>query len=372
MLRPAWAEVDLSAVAHNTRAVSRLVAPAGVLAVVKADGYGHGAVPVALAALHAGASWLGVALVEEGVTLRDAGIDASILVLSEPPPAAMELAASFALVPTVYTAAGVEAAGAATRGRGSTVQLPVHLKVDTGMHRVGAPPGEAATLARAIAANPRLALDGVYTHCAVADEPEDPFTSEQLARFDAVLDQLGALGLAPRLVHAANSAGAIAHPLSRYDLVRIGIALYGIPPAPVLDGAVDLRPALSLKASVSMVKKVESGARISYGLRYRFDRDSTVATVPIGYADGVRRRLAATGGEVLIRGRRRPIAGTVTMDQLTVDCADDDSVRPGDEVVLIGEQGHERITAGDWAQRLDTVGYEIVCGIGPRVPRRYK
>ncbi len=371
-MRPAWAEVDLSAVAHNTASMAALVAPAGVLAVVKADGYGHGAVPVALAVLHAGASWLGVALVEEGVTLRDAGIDAPVLVLSEPTPAAMELAASFSLVPTVYSSAGVRSAADAARGLGPARQFPVHLKVDTGMHRVGARPEDAVSLAREIADHPRLAFDGLYTHCAVADEPADPFTWEQLVRFSGVRDALAAAGFAPRVVHAANSAGAIAHPQSRFDLVRIGIALYGIPPAPGLDGAVDLRAAMSLKATVSMVKQVAAGERISYGLRYRFERDSIVATVPIGYADGVRRRLGATGAEVLIRGRRRPIAGTVTMDQLTVDCGDDDTVRPGDEVVLIGEQGRERITAGDWAGQLDTVGYEIVCGIGPRVPRRYK
>ncbi len=371
-MRPAWAEVDRGAVAHNTASMARLVAPSEVLAVVKADGYGHGAVPVALAVLHAGATWLGVALVEEGVTLRDSGIEAPVLVLSEPSPAAMELAARFNLVPTVYTHAGVEAAGRAARSIGASHRLPLHLKVDTGMHRVGSRPEDAVPLARAVAAHPGLTLDGIYTHCAVADEPEDPFTWEQLVRFSAVLDELGAAGLRPRLVHAANSAGAIAHPQSRYDLVRVGIALYGIPPAPALDGAVELRPAMSLKASVSMVKTVPAGDGISYGLRYRFERDSTVATVPIGYADGVRRHLAATGAEVLIGGRRRPIAGTVTMDQLTVDCGDDNTVCLGDEVVLIGEQGRERITAGEWAGRLDTIGYEVVCGIGPRVPRRYK
>jgi alanine racemase len=171
-------------------------------------------------------------------------------------------------------------------------------------------------------------------------------------------------------VHAANSAGLIAHPASRYDLVRAGIALYGIDPCPELAGRVDLRPAMALKARVSYVKEVPAGDRISYGLRYRFDRPSTVATVPIGYADGVTRRLSAVGGEVLL-GRRRPIAGTVTMDQIMVDCGDDGAVAVGDEVVLIGSQGDDEITAADWARLLDTIGYEVICGVGARVPRVY-
>ena len=171
--------------------------------------------------------------------------------------------------------------------------------------------------------------------------------------------------------HAANTAAAIAHPLARLDLVRCGIGIYGLAPSPVLAGAVDLVPAMSLRARVSHVKRVGGGEGISYGLRYRPDREVTVATVPLGYADGMPRRLSATGGEVLVNGRRRPIAGTVTMDQFLVDCGDDE-VQVGDEVVLLGSQGDESISADDWARRLDTINYEIVCGIGPRVPRRYQ
>jgi alanine racemase len=217
-----------------------------------------------------------------------------------------------------------------------------------------------------------LVLVGVFTHLAMADEPDDPFTARQLARFDEALEALAMpSGI---LVHAANSAGAIAHPDARRSFVRAGIAIYGISPGHALDAACGaLRPAMALRARVSYVKRVAAGSRISYGLRHTFERDTTVATVPIGYADGVPRRLFETGGELLVGGRRRRIVGVVTMDQVLVDCGDDD-VRLGDEVVLIGSQdgpdGPQEIRAEEWADRLGTIGYEIVCGIGGRVPRR--
>ncbi len=247
----------------------------------------------------------------------------------------------------------------------------MHLKVDTGMHRVGAPPDEAVALARRVDERTELVLEGVLTHFAVADEPDDPYTSEQLARFHAVLADLDAAGLRPPLVHAANSAGLLAFPEAHFDLVRAGIAIYGIPPAPALAGRAALRPALSLKARVSHVKMLAAGERLSYGLRYRVERAADIATVPIGYADGVPRNLAAVGGEVVVGGRRHPVAGTVTMDQLMVDVGDDE-VAVGDEVVLIGRQGDAEVTAQEWAERLGTIAYEIVCGIGPRAPRSYR
>jgi alanine racemase len=361
--------VDLGAIEHNVRSIRELVRPAQVCAVVKADGYGHGAIAVGQAALAAGATWLGVALVEEGAVLRKAGIEAPILLLSEPPPADVERAVRFDLRLTVYRAAGIEAVAEAARARGT--RTAVHLKVNTGMNRVGADPSEVPALAKQIVGSPDLDFEALWTHCAVADEPNHPFTDEQLDRFDEVYAELERGGLAPPMRHAANTAAAIEHPRSRYDLVRAGIGVYGISPAPALDGRVDLRPALTLRAEVSMVKRVAAGERISYGLRHRFDHDTVVATVPIGYADGVPRRLSAVGGEVLIGGRRRPIVGTVTMDQLMVAC-DDDEVAVGDEVVLIGRQGDEVVTAAEWAEPLDTIAYEIVCGIGPRVPRRYR
>jgi alanine racemase len=365
--RPARAEVDLDAIRHNVGVLRGVAAPAELCAVVKADGYGHGAAPVARAALEAGATWLAVALVEEGVALRAAGIEAPVLVLSEPPTDAFGDVVAHRLVPTLYTTKCVEAAaGAAAEG-----SLPVHVKVDTGMHRVGASLDDAVVVARAVADAPSLELQGFWTHLAVADEPDDPYTSGQLGRFEDARTRLTAAGLVPELVHAANSAGAIAHPPARYDLVRCGIALYGEAPSPDVGTGVGLRPALSLKAGVSFVKPLAAGERVSYGLRWRAERDTVLATVPLGYADGVSRRLSGVGGQVLIGGRRCPIAGTVTMDQLTVDCGPDATVASGDEVVLIGRQGDQEITAAEWAARLDTISYEVLCGIGPRVPRVY-
>jgi len=371
-LRPAWAEVDRAAIQHNTRLLVERVAPAQVCAVVKAHGYGHGPVQVAEAALRAGATWLGVALVEEGAHLRAAGqFTEPILLLSEPPSTQMDDVVAHGLTPTLYTPAAVDAAAKAVAASARREPLPVHVKVDSGMHRVGASPDAAARIALAVHDSPELRLEGLWTHLAVADEPRHPFTTTQVQRFDAVVDELAAHGVRPQLLHAANSAAALTRPDARYDMVRCGIALYGLAPSPELDGVADLHPALTLKARVALVKRVDAGEAVSYGLRYRFDRDSHVATVPIGYADGVPRRLGAVGGEVLIGGRRRPIAGTVTMDQITVDCGDDDTVAVGDEVVLVGRQGADEISAWDWATRLDTIAYEIVSGISRRVPLDY-
>jgi alanine racemase len=370
--RPVWAEVDLDAVRANTATLAGLAAPAALCAVVKAWAYGHGPVRVARAALEGGASWLAVALVEEGANLRQAGIDAPVLLLSEAPHEAMADVVALGLTPTVYTQAGVEAAAKAVAVHGGGAPLAVHVKVDTGMHRVGASPDDAVQLALAVQERPELQLGGLWTHFAVADEPDNPFTVAQQAVFDVVVRRLASAGVRPPLLHACNSAGTIAHPGAGYDLVRCGIAVYGVAPSPALVGRVPLRPALSVRARVSLVKQVAGGEGVSYGLRRRFDRPSMVATVPIGYADGVPWRLGVTGGEVLVHGRRRPIAGSVTMDQITVDCGDDHRVEPGDEVVLLGTQGDEHIDAWEWAGRLGTIAYEVLCGIGPRVQRVYR
>jgi alanine racemase len=365
-----WSEVDLDAIRANVAALVRVAAPAALLAVVKANGYGHGAVPVAHAVLDAGASWLGVARVEEGEQLRDAGIDAPIMLLSEPAPRVAARVVAAGLTPVVYTDAGVDALAKAVAESGRDTPLDVHLKIDTGMHRVGCAPDDALALARAIAARDELELAGVCTHLAVADEPDNPYTSEQLACFDATLDALDAEGLRPALAHAANSAGLLVTG-ARYDLVRVGIACYGLPPAPrVQHDAVALRPALSLRARVTFVKSLRPGARVSYGLRSEVGEPGRVATVPAGYADGVPRNLGMVGGEVLIRGRRRPIVGMVTMDQLLVDLGDVPA-EADDEVVLIGRQGDDEITATEWGERLGTISYEVVTGIGARVPRTY-
>lgn len=408
-LRPSWAEVDVGAIAANARTLAALVAPAQLCAVVKAGGYGHGAVRAAESALDGGATWLAVALVEEGVELRDAGITAPILLLSEPPVGAFADVVAADLRPTVYTAAGIEAAARAVASAAGVARagyrragvdpavgrraqtgvwtardwrpdpglgadgdrpLAVHLKVDTGMHRVGASPEVAADLAGAVVAHPELFLEGLWTHFAVADEPDrDGFTQGQLDRLLETGAGLALQGIRAPLLHAANSAGAIAHPVARLDLVRCGIALYGLAPSPALAGRVPLRPALSLKARVSHVKEVPAGEGVSYGLRWSAPEPTIVATVPLGYADGVPRRLSGLGGEVLLRGRRVAMVGTITMDQLLVDCGPRSDVGAGDEVVLIGRQGAEEISAWDWAARLGTIGYEVVCGIGGRVPR---
>jgi alanine racemase len=371
--RWAWVDVDLDAIRHNVEHLRSVVAPSALWAVVKADGYGHGAVDVAQAALDGGAQGLCVALVQEGVELREAGVDAPILVLSEQPAESADDMVRFRLMATVYSVSFIGALAGAAQDRGIE-GVPVHLKIDTGMQRVGVGIDSLDAVIVALEARaPTLRLVGVFTHLAMADAPDDEFTDIQLARFDDAVDSLSlAHGV---LVHAANSAGGLAHPAARRSFVRAGIAIYGISPGHGVDDLCsELRPALSLKARVAHVKRVQAGSRISYGLRHRFERETTVATVPIGYADGVPRRLFEVGGNVLIGGRRRPIVGVVTMDQLMVDCGDD-AVDVGDEVVLIGRQdgpgGTEIIHAEDWADLLGTIGYEIVCGIGSRVPRRH-
>jgi alanine racemase len=370
--RPAWAEIDVSAVRHNCALLARVVAPSALCVVVKADGYGHGAEAVAGAALQGGASWLAVALVEEGVALRAAGVDCPILLLSEPPADAMDELVAAGLVPTVYSRSGVRAlAEAAERAR--TV-VDAHVKVDTGMHRVGVDPEGAAEIVGAVVAASHLRFAGLWTHFAVADglaEEDGAFTRLQLRRFTEVRRTLEDAGLRAPLLHAANSAGALCHPEARLDMVRCGIAAYGLVPGPGVASEIagELQPVLSLRAEVSMVRTLEAGERPSYGRRYPLPEPSVVATVPIGYADGVPRRAFDTGLTVLVGGRQRPLAGAVTMDQILLDCGPDPDVAPGDEVVLIGCQGDERIGAWDWAERLGTIAYEVVCGIGARVPR---
>jgi alanine racemase len=373
--RPAWAEIDMEAITHNARVLSALVRPAQLCAVVKANGYGHGAAAVARAALAGGAIGLAVALVDEGVELRRRGVRGPILLLSECDADAVDAVMTHNLTPTLYTTEGVALCSAAARRLGQ--RKAVHVKVDTGMHRAGASIADAPAILRAVADDPLLAFEGLWTHLAVADgeSAEDrDFTVGQLASFDAVLRDLNDAQALPTLVHAANTAGAIVYRAARYNMVRCGIGLYGYLPGAAATAALaaagaTLRPALSLRARVVSVRTLEEGARPSYGRLRPLPRRSVVATVPLGYADGVPRALFARGYSVLIGGRRRPLAGAVTMDQIVVDCGDDTSVRPGDEVVLLGRQGDEEITADEWADLLDTISYEVLCGIGPRVPR---
>ena len=372
MPRHAAIEVDLSAITANTQAILEASSGAEVCAVVKADGYGHGAVQVATAALAGGATWLAVALVEEGLVLRQAGIQAPILLLSEPPADAMKDALAVGLTPTLYTPEGIAAAQQAVQD--ATVQpgaWSVHLKVDTGMHRVGAHPSDAIELARSIHASSELQIGGTFTHFAVADDLERSETAAQLELFELFLEQLNAEQIDSGLVHAANSAGVLGHLRAHRDLVRSGIAIYGLAPSVQLDSVAKLRPAMRLQAEVSLVKAVEANRGVSYGLRHVFSEDSVIAIVPLGYADGVDRRLGLVGGQVLIGGVRRPMRGVVTMDQLIVEVTHGPKVRVGDEVVLIGTQGDEEITAQEWADLLGTITYEVVCRFSNRIPRKY-
>lgn len=364
MVRPSWVEIDLEAIAHNIRLLAGIAAPARLCAVVKADAYGHGDVPVAEAAVEAGAPMLAVALVEEAIRLREAGIEAPILLLSEPPDRSAGEVVTWGLIPTVYTAGFVQALSDAARR-----PLATHLKVDTGMHRVGAAVAEAKDLVAAIVADHNLELEGVWTHFAVAEE-DAAFTKKQLETFNGFVDALRNVGVEVPLRHAANTAGTLLYPEARLDMVRVGIGVYGQRPAPGMAPDLDLRPAMRVVSHVSMVRDLPAGSRPSYGRRKALLADARVATVPVGYADGLPRALGAHGGEVLIRGKRHPLAGTVTMDQVVVDVGDD-PVEVGDEVVLLGSQGSEAVTADQWAEHLDTISYEIVCQIGPRLPRRY-
>jgi alanine racemase len=364
--RPTVADVDLDAIRGN---VETLKPPgAAFMAVVKANGYGHGDVPVARAAIQGGAMWLGIALVEEGLRLREAGIrNEPILLLSEFPAEAEKEVVAADLTPTVYSERKASALAAAARAIGRPARA--HLKVDTGMHRVGVLPERAVAVARALVSE-GIEIEGVWTHFARSDEVDAPTTTEQLDGFRAVLGDLEADGIRPRYRHAANSGAALAWPESHFDLVRVGVAMYGIAPGPDLAGRAQLRPAMSLRSRVSYVQRLPAGAGVSYGHTYRLAHDSTIATVPIGYADGYLRALS-NRGQVLIGGRRRPVVGNVTMDQLMVDVGDD-PIQIGDEVVLFGRQGEEEIRAEEVAGWAGTIGYEIVCAVSERVPREYR
>ncbi|MGA8040505.1 MAG: alanine racemase [Acidimicrobiia bacterium] len=356
-MRPTHAEIDLRAISDNIEELASKIAPSQVCVVVKADAYGHGDVPVAMAAQEAGAPWLAVALVEEGVRLREAGIEAPILLLSEPPTEDAPEVVRWGLTPTAYSLSFLEALGS------SGAACEVHLKVDTGMHRVGAPPATLPQLLDTVVAYPKLDLGGLWTHFAVADQ--DPaFTKTQIDRFDEAID-----GHDAPLIHMANTAGALLFPEARRDMCRIGLGIYGLHPCPATMEVVRLTPAMRIVSRVSHVKHLEAGARPSYGRIRPMPSDGLVATVPIGYADGFPRRLSSSP-LALVGGKRRPLAGMVTMDQMVLDLTGSD-VSVGDEVVLLGTQGAESIGADEWAELLGTISYEVVCGIGPRVPRRY-
>lgn len=358
MARPTYAEIDLGAIAHNVRALRDLIRPSEVCAVVKADGYGHGDAPVASVALEAGATRLAVALVEEGARLREAGIDGPILLLSEPSPEAANDIVQWDLTPTAYSVEFIEALAL------THTDLEVHLKIDTGMHRVGAAPHLVHDLMASARASTNLSVAALWTHFAVADEDSD-FTRHQIDVFDEAVSDLGEIPL----LHLANTAGALHFPEARRDMCRIGLGLYGLHPSVASRDVIELRPAMRLITHVGHVQRLEPGVRPSYGRVKELQAESTVVTAPVGYADGLGRGLSQYGC-ALINGQRYPLAGTITMDQVVINVGDDD-VGVGDEVVLLGTQGDQNITADEWAEELSTISYEVVCSIGPRVPRRY-
>ena len=371
--RWAWAEIDLLALSENVKALSEQAGSEELWATVKANGYGHGAVEVGRTALESGASGLCVALADEAHELRQAKIVAPILIVSEQPETQYEQMLRDDVAATLYNEATISSYAAEAARLGLTGR--VHLKVDTGMHRVGAPIEDALARATQINNLKSLTLEGVYTHFAAADLPEHFETDLQRQKFAEVLKSLEQNSLRPKYIHAANSAAAIREidiaQVTGIGIARVGIAMYGIAPSIELEShATKLKPVMSIHARVSHVQHLKAGEGISYGLRSKLESDATIATLPIGYADGIPRRLWSVGGEVLIGGRRCPIVGVVTMDQLMVNCADA-QIKIGDAAVLLGTQGTETITANEIAAQLETIGYEIVCGISSRVPRRY-
>ena len=372
--RRARAEISASAIAQNVRALKSVVGESLFCAVVKANGYGHGAELAAKAALIGGADMLAVAIIDEGIELRESGVTAPILLLAEVPPDTIAAALESDLTLTVGSLEGAKAA--VTNAEAFGGRHRVHVKVDTGMHRMGVAPSDVEEVVDVLAASEAIDFEGIYTHFSVADgsSAEDrAFTRDQIACFDEVIAALAARGVEPRIVHAANSAGALGYPEARRGMVRVGLALYGYLPEAWLASALEetgrqLVPALTLRAQVVAVRRADVGERPSYRRRRALEKAATIATVPFGYADGYPRRLFDAGAEVLINGHRYPLAGMVTMDMLVVDCGDD-AVQPGDEVVLLGRQGDEEITADEWAERAGTISWEILCGVGARVPR---
>lgn len=371
------ADIDLDAISINVRELKQVTSPgARFMAVVKANAYGHGAVEVARQALDSGADWLGVARIHEAVALRTAGINGKILVMNYTPPEFASLALEHDLVLTVFDLDTATAISDTAVAAGN--QIVAHLKTDTGMGRLGLrPTGEKQTgldperikWAVRIANLPGLDLEGIFTHFAAADSRDTAYTEKQFVLFCDYIDALKKTGLEFRVRHAANSAAIVAQPQTHLDMVRAGIALYGLSPSAEVNlDHLATQPAMSLKARLVHVKKVPAGFCVSYGMTYRAPAPTTIATVPLGYADGYSRMLSSLG-TMLVRGQRAPIAGRVCMDLTMLDVGHIEGVRTGDEVVALGRQGDEIISADEIAGVLGTINYEIVSSITARVPR---
>ena len=372
--RATRATIDLAALRHNVAVLAEQAGTLQLWAVVKANAYGHGAVQCAQAALAAGAHGLCVALTQEAVELRTAGIYAPIMVLSEQPVSDAPILVAHRVVCVAYNEHYIAALASAALASAAATQAErtlVHLKIDTGMHRVGVTPAAAVARAQMIAHSKHLVLDGVMTHLATADDPAHSATMQQVAAFNDAVRDIRAVAPDLQHVHVANSAATLRALGLDCTLVRAGIALYGLQPgAGVASLVAGLQPVMALRSRVLHVQRLAAGQGVSYGLRSVLDRDSTIATLPLGYADGIARRAWQTSARVLVGGRARRIVGVVTMDQMMVDCGDD-AVAVGDEAVIFGTQSQQSITVDDWATALDTISYELVCAISPRVPRDF-
>ena len=366
--RPTWVEIDLAGIGHNVRRIKEIVGPGvEVMAVVKADAYGHGAVRVARTALLHGATALATACLGEATALRERGITAPILILGYTPPWQASEIVRHGLTATVFSREVAQHLSQAAVGQ-RRAPTPVHVKVDTGMGRLGLQPADVAPFVEEIRGLPGLDVQGIFTHFATADSADQAYARRQLDAFRAVLDGLAARGITFRYVHAANSAAILTLPEAHFSMVRLGLAMHGLDPSPEVRCPPDFRRALAFKTQVAQVKLFPPGSCISYGCRFVTTRPSRIAVIPVGYGDGFRRS-PRNWGEVLVRGRRAPIVGTVCMDMCMIDVTEIPDVRPGDEVVLIGRQGEESITAEDVADRLGTINYEVVTQILARVPR---
>jgi alanine racemase len=364
---PLWAEIDLGAIRHNITVLKDRAGDARVMGVVKGYAYGHGNPASAQAMLQAGASRLGVARVAEALHLREAGILAPIHVFTEATPESAPTMVANSLTPTVYTQAFAEALSVAASEAGA--EIAVHVKLDTGMHRVGLPAESVGDAVRTLKNLPNIRIEGAWTHLAVADVPDHPFTRKQLDLYEELLRQIESAGVKVSLRHVANSAATLSLPESHYDMVRCGIASYGLWPGEELVGAADLRPVMSLRARIGMVKTVPAGDALSYGLQYELQKASRVVTVPAGYADGYDRRLSGRA-DALIGGRRYRVSGTVCMDQFMVDVSDNPT-DVGDTVTLLGRDGDEIVTAEELARHIGTINYEVTTRVPSRVPRIY-
>jgi alanine racemase len=367
-VRATKAIVSLSAIRHNVSELKRASGDAILMAVVKANAYGHGAVEVARAALLVGGDWLGVAMMEEGVELRLAGIEAPILVMGVLSDEDCAACVAHDLSACVHLPSQVEAMQCAAEETGKTACA--HLKIDSGFHRIGVSEADLDRMLEAFAANGRVRMEGIFTHFATADMDDDSFVFEQLAHFDAVLENVRQHGFDP-IVHVSNSAALVRHGKLCGQMVRMGIAMYGGVAAEHMPKSIELRPALRFVSEIGAIGFVKPGETIGYGRVFRAARHSIIATIPVGYADGYA-RILGNRAQVLIHGKRCPVVGRVCMDQMMVDVTDVDCARRGDEVVLIGSQGTERILACELAGHMQSIDYEVFTGISCRVPREYE